>query len=432
MTIMTFINLISDVIEYLTALICICIFDINLSKDCSKLRAVQSVLLFTFLAALFTFILSFESISTRYFSILLYIIKFLVPPYILFKKINIKIIYIIVMIDYIIAFISSCIVCALSYDKNLNQESISLIILMIVRIVLLAFTLLLKNKTDPQKTNAILSIIPKHVYILVLGIIISLGLAASLNGKQITELEAKINILNYIIIFLSILIASIIFSLVFNVISKQLFGNRTQAMQNQVEILIRHYEKIEKINDEMRKFRHDYTGHLQSILSLIRMKEYSEAEEYIDKLKKSKQKSNYIFCTGNKLADAILTDKADTLQEDIRIEYSGIIPQSIENVDLCVILSNALDNAAEACKQCNSPCVISVCAMVSHGYFVITFKNPTINSDNFYGIPPTTKADKEAHGIGLINIESTAKKYCGHMNIKCENHVFELSLTLKL
>lgn len=432
MTITPFITLTGDIIEYLAALTCVCIFDIDFIGSDYKFRKTLSVLLFVSFSALATFALSYENTYAAIFSAFLYAIKFLISPYIFFKKINIKIIYIIVLIDFITAFISSCIFCAISIDENINQNNISLIIFLVVRICLFALALLLKRKTNPQKTNAIFSIIPKHVYILVLGVIISLGAAASLNGKRTTELEAKISLLNYNIIFLSILIASIIISLVFNVISKQLFGNKTQAMQNQVEILIRHYEKIEKINDEMRKFRHDYTGHLQSILSLIRMKEYSEAEEYIDKLKKSKQKSNYIFCTGNKLADAILTDKADTLKEDIRIEYSGIIPQSIENVDLCVILSNALDNAVEACKQCNSPCVISVCAMVSHGYFVITFKNPTINSDNFYGIPPTTKTDKESHGIGLINIENTAKKYCGQMNIKCENQVFELSLTLKI
>lgn len=77
----------------------------------------------------------------------------------------------------------------------------------------------------------------------------------------------------------------------------------------------------------MRKFRHDYTNHLRSILSLIRMNECSQAEEYIEKLQKVEYKSGMtIFYTGNKLADAIFSEKSATLDEGCRIEYSGIIP----------------------------------------------------------------------------------------------------------
>ncbi|MDE7229483.1 MAG: GHKL domain-containing protein [Oscillospiraceae bacterium] len=204
-------------------------------------------------------------------------------------------------------------------------------------------------------------------------------------------------------------------------------------MEKQVGLQISHYNELEKMDAEISRFRHDYTNHLQSILSLIQMNEYSQAEEYIQKLKKVQYKSDLqMFYTGHKLADAILSDRSSALGKSCRIEYSGIIPSPIDNVDLCIILSNSLDNAAEACRELPSPGVISIYAAEQQGYFVLSVKNPTVCTEKYYDIPATTKPDKEHHGMGLHNIESTVKRRGGQMRIKCENGSFELMITMKM
>ncbi len=203
-------------------------------------------------------------------------------------------------------------------------------------------------------------------------------------------------------------------------------------MQNQVDIQIRHYDKIEKLNNEMRCFKHDYTNHLYSLRSLIQMNENDDAITYIDKLLNAKHSSHTMFCTGNKLADAILADKSDILPEGIEIEYQGIIPPTLDNLHLCVILTNALDNAIEECSKLLSPGKIKISAQEKQGYFVMTMINPTVTNLIFSDIPPTSKVDKEHHGMGLTNIRNVVKSYDGQMNINCENNYFELSIALKL
>ncbi|MBD5117480.1 MAG: GHKL domain-containing protein [Ruminococcaceae bacterium] len=258
------------------------------------------------------------------------------------------------------------------------------------------------------------------------------GGISTVNTSQTANLTLKQNTLNIFTVILSLLVSSILISLIFNVISKQRFSNTTAILERQVEVQLRHYEKLEKMDSEMRRFRHDYVNHMQSLLSLIKMEEYAEAEDYIVRLQNTKHKAEALFTTGNKLADAILTDKSETLKENIRIDYQGVIPASIPNMDLCVILSNSLDNAIEACSECDFPCVISVIAAVKQGYFVMTVKNPTVNPNSFKDIPPTTKSDKNSHGIGLMNIKDTALKNDGSLSVRCENHLFELSVTLKV
>lgn len=95
-------------------------------------------------------------------------------------------------------------------------------------------------------------------------------------------------------------------------------------------------------------------------------------------------------------------------------------------------MSNALDNAIEACRALQSQYTIAIFAGKHQGYFVLSIKNPTMCSENFYEIPSTTKSNKEQHGMGLHNIESVVKKYDGQMKIQCENGVFELMITMKM
>lgn len=364
--------------------------------------------------------------------ILLYIAKFLIVILILYKKKIFPALYATLLIDFLLSFVSSSVSVIVLNLTTYEKEFANSIAYFLTHILPLAAILLIKYKTDNNKAKLTIEIIPKHIFMLILFTVSCFGGMATTNTKEITDEVLKQNSLNVFTVILALLVTSIIISLIFNVISKQRFSNTTAILERQVEIQLRHYEKLEKMDSEMRRFRHDYVNHMQSLLSLIKMEEYAEAEEYILKLQNTKHKTEALFTTGNKLADAILTDKSDILSENIRIEYQGVIPSSIENMDLCVILSNSLDNAIEACKECDFPCVISVIAAVKQGYFVITVKNPTVNPNSFNDIPPTTKSDKKSHGIGLINIKDIATKNNGQLSVRCENHLFELSVTLKV
>lgn len=302
-----------------------------------------------------------------------------------------------------------------------------------VQVFIFVMLILVIKKTDTKRVSIILKMIPARVFVLLLLTVLCLGLLVSLVSFNTDNYLLKENLLIAIIILLAVILAHIIMLLFLNVIAKQHFTVTSQMMEKQVELQISHYEELEKIDAEMRRFRHDYTNHLQSILSLIQMEAYTDAEEYIQKIKKTAYRSGAImFYSGNKLADAILADKSALISENCRIDYSGIMPSSIANVDLCVILSNSLDNAIEACREINSPCTISVSVGEQQGYLVMSVKNPTAHSNSFYNIPPTSKSEKEQHGMGLYNIESAVKKNNGQMKIKCENGVFELMITMKL
>ncbi|MGN1109985.1 MAG: sensor histidine kinase [Oscillospiraceae bacterium] len=347
---------------------------------------------------------------------------------ILFRRVNLRLIYIISVVELITEHLSAGLQTLLSGTALSDFASLA------ARAALLLLMIVFYIKTDRARSAAAAQLIPKHIYVLFLLALFFMSGLVTLNSYQVSAEKAlqKSCIINVLILILSILVAVILLSLMFNVISKQQSDATAKLLSEQVESQIRHYDRLEILDNEMRRFRHDYTNHLQSILSLIQMGEYSDAEDYIEQLQKQKPKVSSIFYTGNKLADAILSDRAFSLPENVRIEYEGVIPPGIENTDLCVLLSNALDNAAEACAKCSGSCVISVSAASKSGYLVLTMTNPTTNPAEFTDLPATTKQDKLRHGIGLVNIQQTVRKYDGQMKINCAGGVFELTILLKL
>lgn len=430
MSISDILFLLGNTAEFFILVCCLDVFSSVFYLENYRFKFVVSLVSYIFISVLICILNAYQ--YSYFLILLLYVAKFAIVILIMYKKKLFPALYTTLLIDFLLSFVSSSISVIVLNLITYEKEFANSIVYFLTHILPLAAILLIKYKTDNNKKKLTIEIIPKHIFMLILFTVLCFGGIATTNTKETTDEVLKQNTLNFFTVILSLLVSSIVISLIFNVISKQRFSNTTAILERQVEVQLRHYEKLEKMDSEMRRFRHDYVNHMQSILSLIKMEEYAEAEEYILKLQNAKHKTEVLFTTGNRLADAILTDKSDILSENIRIDYQGVIPSSIDNMDLCVILSNSIDNAIEACKECDYPCVISVVAAVKQGYFVITVKNPTINPNSFNDIPPTTKSDKKSHGIGLMNIKDIASKNNGQLSVRCENHLFELSVTLKV
>ena len=426
-------SILSGEIQLISLIICADLFGILRKNQIKKNRLVPSLMTQFAITMLFLFLFNNFDASIRIFEALLFYFGFILTIYIMTGYINRKIIYLIAFFDLSVSLGKTCVSSILANILDKNANDVSPFVVVFFQVVVLIIILFASRKNDTQRNNSALESIPRHIYIMLMSAIVCLSALSSLISFPTENWRKKENTLNSMVIILTVILLCIIVSLFLNVIAKQHFTAVSQMMEKQVELQINHYEELEKMNAEISRFRHDYTNHLRSILSLIQMNEYSQAEEYIEKLQKVKYSSSTaMFYTGNKLADALLADKSSALNDNCHIEYSGIIPSSIENVDLCVILSNALDNAVEACREFTSPCSISIFAREQQGYFVMSIKNPTMCSHNFYDIQPTTKSEKEQHGMGLYNIDSTVKKYRGQMRVKCENGVFELMITLKM
>lgn len=200
----------------------------------------------------------------------------------------------------------------------------------------------------------------------------------------------------------------------------------------QLDLQAKHYEELAQKNQDIRRFRHDYKNNMFALSILLEEEKYEEAKKYISDLSFTIKETENKYSTGNHLADAILSNKADEARKNnIEISFEGTVPtEKISNSDLCTILSNSLDNAIRACADL-APCKINVEASDNGKGCTVTVSNPVkkkieIKNNSI----KTSKKDTENHGFGIGNIKRTAEKYNGFVRLSCSDTEFSIVIGL--
>ena len=195
------------------------------------------------------------------------------------------------------------------------------------------------------------------------------------------------------------------------------------------------YERAMAGDEALRAFRHDYKNHMMVVTALLNSGKAEEAAQYLERIKVAAGTPGRQFSTGNFIADAILNDKYMLAEEfSVHISFSGRIPaKGIENSDLCTVLANLIDNAVEAAKQTPGPRFVEIEAAVRNGFLALSVANSIAAPVEIKGNRiRTTKGDTRMHGIGLRNVERTAKDYHGQMMLSCTDTRFQADVMMKL
>lgn len=150
-------------------------------------------------------------------------------------------------------------------------------------------------------------------------------------------------------------------------------------MAGQVE----HYQKINKLTDDLREFRHEYKNHMICLQSTLEKKQFDETLDYVKSITKQEMIDANKFSSGNQIADSILSEKSESAAYvGSQLKFSGFISDEIPAVNLCTMLSNALDNSIEACEKLSSSdsAVIAVKCAVVQNVQVIKISNSTLDN----------------------------------------------------
>ena len=106
---------------------------------------------------------------------------------------------------------------------------------------------------------------------------------------------------------------------------------------------------VNKKDEELRQFRHDTKNMMLALQSMIKDGKNHQAIDYIENMGTMYQRTAKLYDTGNFIADALLSTKAQMAEEiNTKIIMNGFIPaEKINDVDMVILLSNLLDNAME-------------------------------------------------------------------------------------
>lgn len=212
-------------------------------------------------------------------------------------------------------------------------------------------------------------------------------------------------------------------------------GYEFQTEQFRRDLMEHQYEEIKGVYMDMRGWRHDYHNHMQVMKAQLALGNLEEIQEYLNALEKELDHVDTLVKSGNLMTDAILNSKLTLARrQKIRINCNAKIPEriSVEDVDLCVILGNLMDNALEACKQITEENrFLRIYMKVNKSQLYLSIQNSAKENPDFDEQNYITKK-RGNHGLGMKRVQTAVEKYQGYLNLANEPGIFAAEVTIPL
>ncbi len=210
---------------------------------------------------------------------------------------------------------------------------------------------------------------------------------------------------------------------------KQLF------LEQQIEGQRIYYKNLEASGEEVRKMRHDLKNAFAALSGYLDKGDLETARKFLEK--KTENLGRLTHSTGHPALDAVIDAKrTKAFENHIQFELKAALPQELlmDEMDLCIILGNALDNALDACEKMPREQAQIITDLHKSGEMLFieiknTFKEEPVSGSE--GLV-TTKRDKKNHGFGLKTMVQLTKKYDGFINYETKQGWFCLSINLNL
>ena len=305
----------------------------------------------------------------------------------------------------------------------------------IIQIVLFYLTRFMIKRTKKDSTY---SLKWNEWFVLLIIPVISI-FTMSFVSLIIINIEDQLSPMQHIFSILSILGILMTNSLVY-----VLYVNmqKDHAKQLEYSILQQAFKSQEKSVEEtkilyqsVRSIRHDLKQHFQVALTMLHSGKINEAVDYMEKYNDTVLDgiSNKVFCD-NDVVNYIINSKSKICSDrhiKIYIYIANEIPE-FSDLDLCVLLGNALDNAIEGVSGEGSNEIYLELRNVDN-FFMISVKNTIINSvleDNPNLI--STKNEKEVHGLGILSMKEVVQKYNGSIEFYESDNKFCCDMLLDI
>lgn len=210
---------------------------------------------------------------------------------------------------------------------------------------------------------------------------------------------------------------------------------KTELENRNLKLQQTYYQELERNQHTIRKLRHDMNNHLSVIAALIEDNDKDKVSSYFQELSVQFAVSGRTFCT-NSIVNAVINTKYNLIMENsidcfLNIDINHML--AIDDINLCSIFANTIDNAIEASLQIVDVTKrrISVKARYDKGYFSYEIINTKENAvqreqDTFF----TTKKNKKVHGFGLENVRGIVEQYKGTLDVSYDDNIFSVVILI--
>ena len=196
-----------------------------------------------------------------------------------------------------------------------------------------------------------------------------------------------------------------------------------------------YYEDLRREQKRVRELRHDMANHLSVAQSLITQEKVLQAQNYLSELSQeissASPKEFYRMETVNALLNVKYRLAAER-QIDCRIFLE--LPQNpgIDEVGLCSLIANTLDNAIEACGKIPdvSRRRILLKGRLSGSNFSYYIENSVSGASKKAAALPSGRGNGRRRGLGLSIVRGLVSQSGGTLSISSDEEQFSVTVLL--
>ena len=193
------------------------------------------------------------------------------------------------------------------------------------------------------------------------------------------------------------------------------------------------YEQLLEYNKSILKMRHDHKNFLLGLISEIKNNNIDTILSSLNNRCESLKLPYHEASSGGIIGTIVNAKNQLARSKGIEIEFSHSELQKIQipEIDMAIILGNALDNAIEAAEQITAPeqKTVSLLIKVHNNQIVIVVKNKVRENVDTEKLK-TAKKNPEQHGFGILSIKELVKKYNGEASFSCADKTFQVYITM--
>lgn len=212
---------------------------------------------------------------------------------------------------------------------------------------------------------------------------------------------------------------------------KNYYEKQLIALEQQAKVQYEYYLTQTKKYDQTVQILHDVNKHIKAIEGLYGAEQGNTAGEYAAEIRELLKPLIPVQYTENPILNILLTDKESVMREkgiSVTIKVDNVNLNFLAPIDITTIFGNLLDNAIEAAEKLEGEKYISVKIGSYHKMIAASIENNCGEVKWKNGFPVSAKG--KGGGIGLLNVQSSVKKYDGNLILKSDGNKFIAELFL--
>lgn len=339
------------------------------------------------------------------------------------------------LIDYIIIMIL-----AKLYGDITALESASALIgrlIIILSRLILFVGLIILSRISTKKNNSVTADMSDKEWIQFLIFpIFTICAVMLMTSSVIKSYHSDIIAIYYIIAIGLIVLNLVVFHLISEILENSRNMKEAEALRQQSIGQLELYNSMRENYNIQRQRTHEYKNQIVCMDMLMKKKDYSKLEDYIGNISDGLDAQLDMVDTNNDVVNAIFNAKYyEAIKNDVLVvlKINDLSDIKISYNDIVTILSNLLDNAIEAAKQCDiGKRIVKIKMLYEDAVLSIAVSNSykaelVLTEDGYIR---TTKKDREEHGWGMRNVVATLEKYNAEYIIDYKNGEFVFSIIM--